>query len=132
MSLAARMTLFGRRQAENLMESTCAVRRVTGSTRDPDSAQNVPTYLDVWSGPCRLRFPFVRPQQVDAAGELLNQQRGILSVPVDGTSGIQTNDIVTITAAPLDDGMVGVRLRVMGPFFETHATARRLPVQVVT
>ncbi len=53
-------------------------------------------------------------------------------MPVEGTEGILTNDLAVITGSPLDAGMVGRVYRVMGPFDETHATARRLPVQVVS
>lgn len=60
------------------------------------------------------------------------EQRGVVWVPVVGTEAILTNDIVTITASSLDAGMVGKTFRVQGPFFETHATSRRLPVQVVS
>lgn len=125
-------TLQARAFAEALMESACVVTRKSGVTRDDSTGIETPTYDTVWSGPCRLRFPFVRPSEQEAVSQTFAEQRGILSVPVVGTELIQTNDIVTVTVSPLDVGMVGKTFRVQGPFFETHATARRLPVQVVS
>jgi hypothetical protein len=45
---------------------------------------------------------------------------------------VRTGDVVTITVNPSDPGIVGITLRVEGPFPETHPTARRLPVEVVS
>lgn len=132
MSLASGATQMGRRLAEALMESTCEVKRKTGVALDPDSGVDEPVFTDVWSGPCRFRFPFVRPSDQDVASQVLSTQRGIVSVPIDGTDVIRTGDVVFITVSPLDAAMVGAQFRVKGPFFETHATARRLPVEVVS
>lgn len=125
-------TLAARALAESLMESVCEVRRAVGVSRDPDSGVDEPVYDDVWSGPCRFRFPFVRPSDQDVASQVLSTQRGIVSVPIDGTDVIRTGDVVFITVSPLDAAMLGAQFRVKGPFFETHATARRLPVEVVS
>lgn len=132
MSLYRGVTLLGRRTAESLMESACTVRRQTGVTTDHSTGIDTPVWSVVWSGKCRIRFPFVRPQQVEAAGQQLAAQRGILWLPVDGTAGVLTNDVATIDSSPLDVGIVGLRMRVEGPFTETHASARRLPVEVVS
>lgn len=132
MSLYRGATLLGRRTAEALMESTCTIRRQTVTSVDHSSGGETPVWSVIYTGKCRIRFPFVRPQQVEAAGQQLAAQRGILSVPVDGTAGVRADDVVTIDASPLDVGTVGLRLRVEGAFTETHASARRLPVEVVS
>lgn len=137
MSLAAGVTLMGRRQAEALMESTCAITRTTPADPavDPETGlNNPPVVTTVYAGMCRLRFPFVRPEQALAAGQQLAKERGILSIPMDapGSGNVTTNDIATITVNPLDSGSVGQKFRVMGPFTETHATSRRLPVEVTS
>jgi hypothetical protein len=131
-SLYQGVTLLGRRTAEALMESTCTIRRRTGVTTDHSTGVETPVWSVIFAGKCRLRFPFVRPQQVDAAGQVLSQQRGILSVPVEGTAGVRADDVATIDSNPSDSGVVGLLLRVEGPFVETHASARRLPVEVVS
>lgn len=135
MSLYSGVTLMGRRQAEALMESTCAITRTTPADPavDPETGlNNPPVVTTIYAGKCRLRFPFVRPEQALAAGQQLAKERGILSLPMDGSANVTTNDIATITANVLDTGSVGQKFRVMGPFTETHATSRRLPVEVTS
>jgi hypothetical protein len=79
-----------------------------------------------------LRYPFVRPQQALVDGQQLARQRGILSLPITGSEGVITDDVATIDVNPLDSGVVGSTFRVMGPFPETHSTARRLAVEAIT
>jgi hypothetical protein len=127
---------MGRRQAEALMESTCVITRAsTATTVDPATGLLVPVAPTViYSGKCRLRFPFVRPQQVLAVGQTLAKERGILSIPVTavGSANVLTDDVAEITESLLDPGSVGQRFRVEGPFSETHATSRRFPVEIVS
>jgi hypothetical protein len=126
--------LMGRAQAEALMESACTIRRVTGSTLDPLTGVATPTSTVIYSGKCRLRFPFVRPEVVLAAGQTLAKQRGILSIPVGatGSANVLTDDVVTLDGNPLDSALVGTLMRVEGPFAETHATSRRFPVEILS
>lgn len=128
---ATSAVLQARLFAEALMGTTVEVTRVS-IILDETTGIDTRVVASVWSGPCRLRFPFVRPSEQSAVSQTFAEQRGILSVPIVGTEAIQTNDIATITVSPLDAGMVGRVYRVMGPFDETYATARRLPVQVVS
>lgn len=135
MSVASGVTMMGRRQAEALMESTCAITRTTPADPavDPETGlNNPPVVTTIYSGKCRLRFPFVRPEQALAAGQQLAKERGILSIPMEGSANVTTNDIAIITDNPLDTGSVDQKFRVMGPFTETHATSRRLPVEVTS
>lgn len=134
MSIASGLTLMGRKQAEALMESTCEITRVTGTTVDPATGLEVPTVATIYSGKCRLRFPYVRPQDIIADGQLLTKERGILWVPVDadGSADVRTADVATMTASPLDVGSVGLQFRIGGPFSQTHATSRRFPVEVTS
>lgn len=114
------------------MQSTCEITRVTGTTVDPATGLEVKTTEVVWSGVCRLRYPYVRPQQVLADGQQLSKNRGILWVPVEGTGGIAADDVATITASDLDPDSVGMKVRVESQFAETHATSRRLPIEVMS
>lgn len=132
MSLYRGVTLLGRRTAEALMESTCTIRRRTGFTVNPSTGVETPTWSVVYTGKCRLRYPFVRPQQALADGQQLARQRGILSLPIVGSESVLTDDVATIDVNPLDVGVVGQTFRVEGPFTETHATARRLAVEAIT
>lgn len=133
MSLASGALRMGRKQAEALMESTCIITRAsTETTLDPDTGLYVPADpTTVYTGKCRLRFPFVRPEQALAAGQQLAKDRGILSLPVEGSADVLTDDLVSVTIGALDPGTVR-SLRIMAPFEQTHATARRFPVEVIS
>ena len=131
MSIYAGVTLMGRKQAEALMESTCVVTRSTPADPaiDPSTGlENSPTVTTIYTGKCRLRFPFVRPEQALAAGQQLAKDRGILSLPIAGSAGVLTDDLVSVTLGALDPDTVR-SLRVMAQFEQTHATARRFPVE---
>jgi Family of unknown function (DUF6093) len=121
---------MGRKQAEALMESTCVITRVTGSVQNDDGSKT-PTLGTIYSGPCRLRFPTVRPEQSLSEGQTLARDKGILSLPVSTSAGVRANDTATVTLGDLDPGTVVVG-RIEAPFTQTHSTARRFPIQVVS
>lgn len=131
---ATSATLGGRILAESLMESECVITRVTGTTVDPATGLETPTTATIYTGKCRLRFPYVRPLDIIADGQVLTKERGILWVPVDatGSADVRTDDVVTMTASALDVGSVGLQFTIGGPFTETHATSRRFPVVVTS
>jgi hypothetical protein len=120
----------GRIFMEAGMESTCIITRKTGSTVDA-GGNNVDTFATIYSGPCRLRYPFVRPQEVVAEGQSIARDRAILSLPAVGNSAnVRANDLAVVTISPVLDPGTTVKVRVETPFAQTHATARRFPVEV--
>lgn len=131
MSIAAGLTLLGRGQAEALMESTCVITRtVIGGSIDHSTGLATDSTTTVYTGPCRLRFPSLRPEQGLVEGQQIVKARGILSVPVTGTGGIRAGDMAAVTLSPtLDPGTV-VSVQIAAPFTQTHSTARRFPVEV--
>lgn len=134
MSVFQGLAKLGQRQAEALMESTCVITRATDAILNDDGSVST-TPDTIYTGQCRLRYPFVRPQQVSVASQVLEKARGILSLPISDptTANVRTNDVVTITGNPSDpDGVVGQQWIVLGPFTETHATSRRLPVEAIS
>lgn len=120
--------------AESLMESTCVITRAGAPTVDHSTGQTTTNPTTIYTGKCRLRFPFVRPQQVDAQGQLVEKARGIIELPISDTTTalVRTDDIATITVNPSDPSSVGAKFRIESPFTETHATSRRLPVEVIS
>lgn len=130
MSMFSGVTLMGRTQAENLMESTCIVTRETGVTTDHNTGLNTPVFTTIYTGKCRLRFPSIRPEQSLAEGQQLVKDRGILSLPISGSSAVRAGDVAAVTlSATLDPGTV-VNVQIAAPFTQTHSTARRFPVEV--
>lgn len=134
MTVSQGLTRMGQRQAEALMESYCTIRRAGAPTVDHSTGATTPSVTVIYQGKCRLRFPFVRPQQALADGQVIDKARGILSLPISDASAtnVRTNDVATIDANELDAGVVGWTVRVEGPFLETHPTARRFPVEVIS
>jgi len=114
------------------MESTCRITRAGEDVVDQDTGIITPSSTVIYTGPCRLRFPYVRPQQVLADGQQLGKDRGILWLPVEGSSTVKADDIATITANPDDPDMVGYQVRIESQFVETHATSRRFPIEVIS
>lgn len=133
MSVFQGLTRMGQAQAEALMESMCVITRAGAPTVDHATGAETTSPVTIYAGKCRLRFPFVRPQQGLADGQVLEKARGILSLPVSDsrTANVRAQDVAVITVNPADPGSVGVTVRVEGGFPETHPTARRLPVEVI-
>jgi len=120
----------GRALAESLMTDTVTVTRTTGRILSESTGKYADVTVVVYTGAAR-----VRPAGGDAAkdaGERATLVRSYtLSLPMTVT-GIEPDDVATVTASPLDAGMVGVRLRVVGQVHGTQVTARRLSVEEVT
>lgn len=128
------VTMMGRRQAEALMDSTCVITRphVGEPTIDPETGQeSTPAGVVVYTGKCRLRMSDARANGVALAGQQVAEQSPSLSLPVlaDGSADVRTNDIAVVTS-PLDP--TSRTVRIAGMHSQTHATARRFPVEVTT
>ncbi|MFN4000871.1 DUF6093 family protein [Microcella sp.] len=134
MSIAAGVARMGRRQAESLMESTCTITKVAADEIDPETGLRTQTTTTIYTGKCRLRLPSSWAADVDAAGQMLARQMPEISIPVEaaGSGDVRPDMSVTITANPLDTSVVGVTFRVRGIQFQTHSTARRLQVELMT
>lgn len=134
MSIPAGVTRMGRRQAEALMESTCTITKVATGDIDQETGLREKTTITLYTGKCRLRLPNGTAVDVDAAAQILARQTPEISIPVEaeGSGDVRPDMIVTITANPLDTSVVGQQFRVRGIQFQTHATARRLQVELMT
>lgn len=126
----------GRAAAEALMVDACAIQRVTGTTLDPDTGAETPTYMPVYAGRCRFQS-----RNLTGASPQAGQQRVdlyVLELQIPATvTGVAVNDVVTVTAsvdpelvAPRADGTPRL-FRVANLMHKTHATARRLPLEEV-
>lgn len=118
------ITLRGRSKAEELQVDTCTITRRSGSTTDPETGDITPTYTTVYTGPCRLKLPTAtaRPLTVGEAQEFT--QHPTLSLPAL-TTGVEIDDLVTITASALMPALVGRKFHVRGKPSQTHMTAAR-------
>jgi hypothetical protein len=121
------VTLRGRVKAQELQEDTCTIQRRSGSTTDPETGVVTPTYTTVYTGSCRLKLPtaVARPLTVGEAQEYT--QHPVLSLPA-ATTGVEIDDLVTITASALMPALVGRKFHVRGKPSDTQMTAARFGV----
>lgn len=112
------------------MVDTCAITRRTGtSTLDPNTGVETPDTTSVYSGKCRLQMVPYQPSEEARAGErVVSVAMFVLHVPVSVT-GIEADDIVTITAATFDADLTGKTFRVRQEMHKTHPTSRRMIVE---
>ena len=107
------------------MRATCTIRRVTGTTLDPLTGADVPTFTDVYSGPCYTRYPGLAfEQNPEAGGAVYTISRLVVRIP-HGTE-IVSGDVVTIDSDPDNPQMVGTVLRVASVDGQSQASAQRL------
>lgn len=118
-----------RAEAEARMLDGCIVTRAgagPGSVNEADGTVTPPASTTVYSGPCRVQVPQGVEQDTDSGGEWLSVQAVVVSLPVDGSGGVEIGDRVTVTACAFDASLVRVDYVVRGLHRKTDATARRL------
>lgn len=111
------------------MISACTITRAGTPTVDPATGQMTGGTTTLYTGKCEIQFAGTQSGLKTPQGQQVAVQQPLLKLPVDGTAGVKTGDDVTLTVHPEDTGKVGMRLRVIGDFTRTYATARRLPVE---
>lgn len=125
MSVAAAALSRGRAIAESLMIDSCVVRRLTGTTIDPDTAAIVEVWADVYTGNAKSQTYEGYETNPDAAGHQVTQQRYAVHFPV-GAFVPQVGDVIEWTACTHDPALVGSQERITGLFNKSFATAMRV------
>lgn len=129
---AASVLARGRAAALALMVDTCTIRHQTGSTTDRLTGRQTPTYSTLYTGVCRVQQAVAMGSRAEAGEVEPVLLRLEVQLPVADTEGITRGDLVTITAATLDDDLVGRVFRIRDLHHKTHATSRRLQCEEVT
>jgi hypothetical protein len=119
------------------MKDTCEIKRKTGSSTDPDTGVVTSTYAVVYPqvgqpGKCRVQQRALESQGSDVGEARIYQVPWELQLPMATSTGIEVEDVATITACVLDPDLVGRAWWVKGKAGGTHKTARRLQVEEVT
>lgn len=124
----------GRRAARRGMTDACDIVRVTGTTTDPDTGVDTPTTEPIYSGPCRIQeiTAAMGREATPAPTTHVVMRYRVLQVPVLGSEGIRTGDLVTITKCVHDPDLLGAHMIVRDQAAESEATARRLGVEEAT
>ncbi|MET0887977.1 MAG: DUF6093 family protein, partial [Mycetocola sp.] len=121
----------GRRANEKLMIDRCVIHAETDGTvinEETGEYEKVrtrvypPAASDDPDGPCLFEFAETVAKQTDAAGQVVIETGAELSLPMLTSLDVEENHVVTMTASALDPALVGVLLRIEGPFHQTYAT----------
>lgn len=113
------------------MVDTCKIQRETGSTTDPFSGVETPTFATVYEGKCRLQQPGAEATAQDAGQAYVLMQRIQLQLPISAI-GLVVGDKVEMTAAGRDPDLVGRIFLVHDLPRKTDASARRVMVEEET
>ena len=118
--------------AESLHADTFTVQRATGNkVTDPVSLEESDELAVIHAAvKGKFQFPESRPRDVQIPGMKVAETAAEWHTSVS-VLGILTDDIVTCVAVGEggDPDLVGSRVRVVGPFMKSFATARRFPVE---
>lgn len=119
------------------MTDTVRITRPGAATElNEETGTYEPATITVYEGPARLKLQSSVISETEAVGQLISEQNPRLDLPVEtpGTTGksadVQTDDEAIITDSLHDVANVGLRMTITGGFFQTDATARRLPIEV--
>jgi hypothetical protein len=121
----------GRSAAEAGMTDTCSIRRRTGSTTDENTGVETPSFVEIYTGKCRLQQSDADAQAQNAGEAYVLLQRVQLQLPISVT-GLKVGDEVTITASINDEDLVGRDFLLRDLPRKTDATARRVRVEEKT
>lgn len=116
-----------RADAESLMVDTCVVRRLVGVTTDPETAAEVETWVDIYTGPAKSQTYEAHEANPDAGGHEFTTQRYAAHFPV-GAFTPQVGDVIEWTACRHDPALVGTRDRITSLLNKAWATAMRCGV----
>lgn len=127
----------GRQMAEDRMRSTCRVQRPSGDQVLGDDGEFHTPMTTIYEGKCRLRMVSAVTSDIEAATQLFVGQSAVLSLPVLTSGDVRVNDVATFLSSEdpdddLDPALIGQVVRITGRHYDTDATARRLPVEMVS
>lgn len=120
--------------AESMQMDKCTITRagVGEGTFDPETGATTPPDPEtLYTGACRFRAPTLAEQTTTAGEHAWTTEDSVLSVPVSVT-GLQVDDVVTVTASQLDPDLPGTVHVVMAVLRGSQITARRLIVRHVS
>lgn len=109
------------------MFDTCTITR-PGARPSFNATTGVTTpaaTTSVYSGRCKVQSRTLAPSTPEVGGQLVDVQVLEVHVPIS-VDDVLVDDVVTMTAADLDSGLVGRTYRVTAVPAKSFATARRL------
>lgn len=128
----------GRLLARGRMRARVEVRRPGEKVRDPETGTLEPSWTVIYPAAlAEIRFSDNQPRTGDAFGQRFSEQTPFVALPIDGEGAgeaaqIRMDDVGTVIDDPDNPGNIGVQFRIAGLHVKSLATARRLPVEVVS
>lgn len=123
------MTRRGRRRAARLMIATGVAHRPGPELTDPDTGVVTPGLVEVYAGACKVQGATAQAASPEAGGHAFVVESLQLHFPV--SSQLKIDDVVTITASPMDPDLVGLKFRLVELARGTFRTADRWNVELV-
>lgn len=118
-----------RAMAESMMQDACTITRKTGQSFNNSTGAYEDTFSTIYTGKCRVQTQtWQQAEQPSSGGRVMATAVFTVSVPMSVT-GVEVDDIVTITSTTFDNDLDGQAFRVRQQVFKTHMTARRLLVE---
>lgn len=112
------------------MVDTCEIKHVTGETHD-DDGNIIPTYADVYTGPCRVQQVAPYAERSNAGQAYLLLLRIEVQLPLT-VLGLMPDDVITMTYAARDPDLMGRVFSVRDLAHKTDASSRRVQCQELT
>ena len=128
----------GRAAARVRMRATVIVRREGERTRNPVTGKLEPSWTTIYpAAMAELKFRDNHPRTGDQTGQRFSEQTPIVAFPIEGeksmeAAAIRVDDVGEVIADPDNPGNVGITFRIAGLHLKSLATARRLPVEVIS
>lgn len=114
------------------MQTTVIVSRQGAGTRNQETGQIEYAWTTIYEGPARIRFTNNQPRDFDSSGQGITEQAPTVSFPIAASGLVTVDDVGEVIANPSDPAIVGMTFRIAGTHQQTHSTARRFPVEVVS
>lgn len=124
--------LDGRALALSLMVDKCTITVSGEPTLDPVTLQLVTSIATLYAGPCQVSGTSqAQSGTAEVEGRLQYEQARTFKVPVE-VVGVPVGATITVTAAALDQEMVGRSFTVRAVEHKSFITSRRITAEEVT
>lgn len=132
MSLLGGTVAMGRAFVEITLTETVEFYRVSGTSVNAETLDEVETKVVVYTVPARVKYPSLIVAEKRGAGEIVGNQNVTVSVAVGSTPTVNSEYFCKVTASTVDPSLIGRVYRVKGSPQAGQVTAHRYPVEEVS
>lgn len=120
------------RRAERAMTDTVTVRYQSGTTQDPNTGTESPSYTVRFTSKCKVQARNLAARAEEVGGRTATTVTVELHLPISAPA-VEVGDLCEITAvgALSDVQLLGRTFRVVAPVAKSFATARRFDVEEI-